>query len=156
MSYEFGIEKVADALADFDPLARMHYAEMKARLEGEGHVVSDYDPQIEEYIRFNEMGYLTLFTVRDDGNPVGYAMVYVSEDMHNRDLVAKEDTLYIHPDHRNGLGKRFVQKILAALRDAGVKRVDVTVTTDPRVAMLWRRIGFKDTAPQMSYYLQEA
>jgi ribosomal protein S18 acetylase RimI-like enzyme len=71
--------------------------------------------------------------------------------MHNGDLIAQEDTIYVLPEHRNGIGKKFVKIILDELKERGVKRVSVAALTDLRVAKLWKRMGFKETAIQMMY-----
>lgn len=152
MTYAFGVERYADVQAEFDSLFRRHYAEMKARLEAEGHEVSPYAPRRDAYAAANDNGDMVFFTVRKDGEPVGYSSIYVTRSMHNGDLVAHEDTIYIHPDHRNGIGRKLAKMILGALGKAGVKRMSITATTDPRAAKLWERIGFKPTALQMTYY----
>lgn len=154
MSYTYAVEKMADVWDEFEPLARMQYAEMVDRLAPMGREHAPFNPLKETYLSYNERGLLTLFTIRHDGVPVGYAMVYVMPDMHNQELVAREDTLYVHPDHRRGVGRNLVKKILEALRVSGVKRVEVEVTTDPRVAHAWRRMGFQDTSTRLSYYFE--
>lgn len=152
MTYTFGVERYADVQEEFDALFRRHYAEMTARLEAEGHTVSPYAPRVDAYAAANDAGDMTFFTVRKDGAPVGYSSIYVMRSMHNGDLIAREDTIYVHPDHRNGIGRRLAKGIIEALRRAGVKRMSITATTDPRATKLWERIGFKPTAQQMTYY----
>lgn len=152
VNYAFGIERYADVEPEFDPLFRRHYAEMTDRLASEGHVVSPYAPRKDAYADANDRGDMLFFTVRCDGKPVGYASVYVSLSMHNGDLIATEDTIYIHPDHRNGIGRVLTKSILQALGAAGVKSATITAATDPRATKLWQRIGFKPTAQQMTYY----
>ncbi len=77
--------------------------------------------------------------------------VYVTNDMHNHDKIAHEDALFILKEHRNGLGRKFVQFGLAELQRRGVKRLFVEAVTDLRVAKLWSRMGFKERAIQMTY-----
>jgi predicted N-acetyltransferase YhbS len=71
--------------------------------------------------------------------------------MHNGDLIAQEDTIFVLKDHRNGVGKKLVKVILEELKERGVKRVLVSAMTDLRVAKLWARMGFKEAATQMIY-----
>jgi ribosomal protein S18 acetylase RimI-like enzyme len=66
-------------------------------------------------------------------------------------MIASEDTIYLLPDHRNGVGRRLAKHILADLRERGVKRLSVTAVTDLRVAKLWERMGFRHTAHAMTY-----
>jgi ribosomal protein S18 acetylase RimI-like enzyme len=71
--------------------------------------------------------------------------------MHNQDLIAQEDTIFVTKDHRNGVGKKLVNYALGELRQREVKRVLVSAMTDLRVAKLWSRMGFKEVATQMIY-----
>jgi len=96
-------------------------------------------------------GWLLNFVLRDDGVVCGYCNVYITNDMHNNDLIAQEDTLFVLQEHRNGIGKKLVQAVLAELKQRGVKRLIVSAMTDLRVAKLWSRMGFKEAATQMIY-----
>jgi ribosomal protein S18 acetylase RimI-like enzyme len=71
--------------------------------------------------------------------------------MHNSDLIAQEDTIYVVPEHRNGIGRKFTKVILAELKERGVKRLNVSAMTDLRATKLWKRLGFKELATQMTY-----
>ncbi len=130
---------------------RQHYAEMKARLERDGHTVGDFAPRKDQYILAADGGWLLTYIVRLDGSAVGYSNVYLTNDMHNGDFIATEDAIYILPEHRNGIGKKLVKHILDDLKTRGVKRAIVTPVTDLRVAKIWRRMGFKDTASLMTF-----
>lgn len=152
MTYNLSVENLEERWDEFVSLFVSHYGEMQARLERDGMKVSPFNPRKETYISANRRGDLLFFTVRKDGMPVGYATVYVTTDMHNQDVIAQEDTLYVLPPHRNGVGKKFVRSILDALREGGVKRANVSAMTDLRVSALWKRMGFKHTAHQMTYF----
>jgi GNAT superfamily N-acetyltransferase len=151
MSYSFAIENVEATYPEFEPLYRQHYAEMQARLAGQGVDIPAYNPRLKEYFDAARDGWFIHYTARLEGQPVGYGNVYLTQDMHNRQLIAQEDTLYVLPEHRNGVGKRLVAFALDDLRSRGVKRLDVTAVTDLRVAKLWQRMGFKHTAHAMSF-----
>mgnify|MGYP003335101384 FL=1 len=88
---------------------------------------------------------------RSDGQACGYSNVYLTRDMHNQDLIATEDTVFVLKEHRNGVGKQLVRFILDDLQRRGVKRLLVSAMTDLRVAKLWGRMGFKEAATQMVY-----
>ena len=77
--------------------------------------------------------------------------MYLTRDMHNQDLIATEDTVFVLKEHRNGVGKQLVRFILDDLQRRGVKRLLVSAMTDLRVAKLWGRMGFKEAATQMVY-----
>jgi len=152
MSYEITREKFKDTYLELEPLYRQHYSEMVERLEADGvEDYSPYNPRLDEYVRASEGGWLLTFVLRLDGKACGYSNVYLTNDMHNQDLIAQEDTIFVLKEHRNGVGKQMVRHILEELRQLGVKRVLVSALTDLRVAKLWRRMGFKDVATQMIY-----
>lgn len=152
MIYVFTVENAEHNVSELFPLYCQHYAEMQARLGADGVDIPDFKPQLERYFQAARAGYLHNFVVRtDEGDPVGYCNVFTTTDAHNSELIAREDTVYILPEHRNGVGKRLVKFGLSQLRSMGVKRLHVTAMTDLRVEKLWRRMGFKPVATAMIY-----
>lgn len=149
--YAFSIERLHEIFAEVEPHWRDHYAAMKARLESEGVKCAEYDPRIDQYFKFSQDGWLKTFIVRYRGSVVGYSTIYVTHDMHNRELIATEDFIYVAPVHRNGTGRKLTKFVLSELKRLGVKRFHVTAITDTRAADLWKRLGFKDTARHMIY-----
>lgn len=135
------------------PIYKKHYAELLDRMGEDAANMSPFNPRFEDYISSNDSGDLVHFVVRKDGAAVGYANVYISLDMHNQDLIATEDAIYIMPGHRNGIGRKLTIGIIAALKSVGVKRAHMTAAIDPRAALLWGRIGFKKTGVRMTQYL---
>lgn len=132
-------------------LYRQHYTEMTDRLKSQGIECSPYNPRLDQYEIASKGGWLLTFVLLAERKPVGYCNVYVTNDMHNNDLVAQEDALFVLQEHRNGVGKKLVQHVLDELKRRGVKRAIVAAVTDLRVAKLWGRMGFKELATQMVY-----
>lgn len=151
MTYTFAVEKFEDTYAEIEPLYRQHYGEMQQRLAVLGVDIPGYNPRLDVYLASAARGDLLHFVVRCDGVAVGYSNVYVFADMHNQQLSAQEDTIYVDPKHRNGIGRKLTKMILEALRGGGVKKATMTAQTDPRAVNLWKRLGFKHTAHQMTY-----
>jgi predicted acetyltransferase len=151
MSYTFSTENFEATYLEIEPLYREHYGEMCARLEADGQACSPYNPRLDEYVRACRAGYLHTFILRFDGKAVGYINVYTTNDMHNRDFIAREDTVFVTKSHRNGIGKKFIEYGLSQLNRLGVKRLSVSAMTDLRVEKLWARMGFKKVAVQMVY-----
>jgi L-amino acid N-acyltransferase YncA len=150
--YAFSIENGADNYPEIEPLYRTHYAEMAARLAREGIAIEDYNPRLDQYANSWRSGHLTNYIVRFHGEAVGYANIYRTNDMHNGASLAVEDTIYMLPGHRNGVGLQLARFILDDLRARGVKRLIAQAVTDPRVAKLWeRRLGFKPIGMAMMY-----
>ena len=151
MSYEFSLENLETVYPEIEHLFREHYAEMCERLERDGLKTSPYNPRLDQYFAAGNDGWLLTFLTRCDGVAVGYANIYVTHDMHNRDLIAKEDTMFITKAHRNGVGRKMSLFGMEELRRRGVKRLNVTALTDLRVAKLWQRMGFKPVAQYLTY-----
>jgi GNAT superfamily N-acetyltransferase len=152
MEYRFSVEDIEKTQPEFMALYARHYSEMKTRLEGQGLDVSPFKPNLQMYYDANHDGRMIHYCIREcDGNPVGYSNIYVFNDMHNGDFCAQEDTIYVLPEHRNGVGRAFSKFILADLGARGCIRLHVTAMTDLRVEKLWKRMGFRPVATSMIY-----
>jgi hypothetical protein len=112
MSYTIALEKFKQTYVELEPLYRQHYAEMTSRLAEQGVIYSPYNPRLDKYGEACDGGWLLNFVVRCDGVAVGYSNVYVTNDMHNHDLICQEDTVFVLKEHRNGIGKKLVQHII--------------------------------------------
>ena len=149
--YTVSLQGFDETYKELEPLYRQHYKEMTDRLEGLGIFSSVYNPRLDTYSHASKVGGLLTFVLRFQGKAVGYSNVYLANDMHNQDLIAQEDTIYVTPSHRNGVGRELVKHILRELESRGVKRALVSAATDLRVAKIWKRMGFKPSAEQMTY-----
>lgn len=149
--YTMTVEKLTEVYPKLERLFRLHYAEYSARLKSQGVEVSSYNPRLDEYFKASDGGWLLTFVLWSDGEPCGYSNIYVTNDMHNRDKIASEDTLFVEKYHRNGIGRKFTKFGIEELRKRGVTRLLVSAVTDTRVAPLWARMGFKELAKQMVY-----
>lgn len=157
MIYRIGVENGLLNLAELFPLYQQHYAEMAARLAGEGVDLSPLNPAFDRYAAHVNAGSLITYVARTEGGEaVGYCNMYVTVDMHNQDVIAQEDTVFVTKSHRNGVGRRLVKFALDDLRARGVKRLHVTAATDPRATKLWERMGFKPIATAMIYDFERA
>jgi len=139
---------------ELEPLYRQHYGEMQRRLASNGVPIGDYNLRLADYFEAWSGGWLLNFVVRLDGKPIGYSNVYLTNDMHNGELIAMEDTIYILPQHRNGIGRKLAKAVLEELKRRGVKRLEITAVTDARATKLWARMGFREVATQMRYVFE--
>lgn len=149
--YVIACENGAKNLVELFPLYATHYREMQERLSSDGIEISQFNPQIDAYIAQWEAGTLLNYAVRQDGRAVGYSNVYLARDMHNSDLIAQEDTVFVLKEHRNGIGRKLVRFVLDDLKSRGVVRLHITAMTDLRAVPLWKRMGFKPAATAMIY-----
>lgn len=150
--YKFALENGEHNCPEMMPLYSQHYTEMRERLSVDGIDIPEFKPRLQVYFDGMNAGHILNYIVRTDaGEAVGYANIYLTQDMHNSEYIAQEDTVFIIKAHRNGIGKKLVQFILDDLRKRGVKRVNITPVTDLRVGKIWERMGFKPVAQVMTY-----
>ena len=150
MNYEITLEKFKETYSELEPLYRQHYSEMVERLAGQGVHYSPYNPRLDEYIKAGDGGWLLTFVLRLDGRAVGYSNVYITNDMHNQDLIAQEDTVFVLKEHRTGWGRKLIRAVHEELEKRGVKRLNITTATDLRVSKLLSRMGYQHTAHAMT------
>lgn len=64
------------------------------------------DPNWEFYEGAFKLGMATIYTARDDGELIGYVIFFIApRHPHYNHRWIKDDTIWIHPDHRNaGVG----------------------------------------------------
>jgi hypothetical protein len=101
----FGRETCDQVCNEIFDLMRAHYHEVAHH--------PDIPPQCDEgrYRKAEEVGLLRIYTVRLLGVLVGYWVGMVATSLHYKSsLQARQDTLFIHPDYRQGLvGYRFLK-----------------------------------------------
>ncbi len=134
-----------------EPLFTAHYAEMRSRLAADGVEIGPFNPMTVSYFDANDRGLYRMYVVLEDGTLIGYSGIWVTQDMHNQEVIASEDTIYITPERRKGAGKALAKFILKDLESLGVKRVTISPVTDLRVGKIWSRLGFKPVAQLMTY-----
>ncbi len=120
----FQQETLACAWPDAEELLRLHYDELtfgKERIR--------LAPDEGRYEALERDGGLIIFTARDDGKLVGYALFFLVHHLHYRhNLYAMNDVFYVDPARRSDpwLGFRFL------------KFVDTQLSTDPDIdAIKW-------------------
>ena len=156
MSYAIKVETFDATYAELEPLYRKHYSEMQARLAAEGIETAEYKPRLDEYSKASNGGWLLTFVLRCDGVAVGYSNIYITNDMHNGELISQEDTIYVLQEHRRFAGRMLIKAVHAELKRYGVKRLNVTTMTDLRVSKLLQRMGYKHTAHHMTLTFGES
>jgi GNAT superfamily N-acetyltransferase len=155
--YTFHVENGADNYPELEPMYRRHYGEMQKRLREQGINVGDFNMRLDVYMDRWRAGNLVNYVARHIGfggrEAVGYANMYLTSSMHNREFIAKEDAIYVLPEHRNGTGRKLAKFVLADLKARGALRLDVLAQTDPRAVKLWERLGARPVAVAMSFTL---
>lgn len=110
----FGIEKLGDMLSQIIPLYEKHYVETETK-----YLKVPMNPRYDTWIELEALAQFVLFTVRVDGELVGYLQYYVYLDTHSRsNRVAREDAYFLREDHR---GSGLAAELLAYAEDILVK-----------------------------------
>lgn len=121
--YTFHAEPFPEVLPELLAMHAQHFAETD-RYAGKPFR-PDYEAMAADWRR----GAMVQFTVRDDTwAVVGNLRMYLATSRHTGERVAREDTLYLLPEHRRGaLASRFLDYCEAALADLGVQTITIDV-----------------------------
>lgn len=149
-SYEFAMEPMTDALlAELHPLHARHWQETEAYRHG-----IPLAPQYERLQALNKQGRYVVFTVRRDGELVGDCSVHLYTSAHTSTLAAKEDTLFIAPEHRLGrLAFRFTKYVIKRLAEIGARELTVSAKVGTRSERFFERMGMRFVAREYHTYL---
>lgn len=104
------------------------FSEGSALLEKHFKEVAHYqdiplNPDKETYFRCEDADTLRVFTAREIGDLIGYAIFFIKHNMHYKDSKqAVQDVIFIHPEKR-GLGLSFINYCDDELREIGVQAV---------------------------------
>jgi len=90
------------------------------------------------YKRMEELGCLIVVGVFAEGALVGYAVAYMTVDMHyGGEILAVSDALYVSPDHRYGMtGIRLMRAIEAEAKRKGAVRFNWRVKPESNAEYL--------------------
>lgn len=137
-SLSFAREAFTEQLmAELGPMLREHLDE----LSHAGIPVS-----IDEgaYLAFEANGTLRVFTVREGGRLVGYAVFIVANSPHHASsLQAIQDMIYVLPDYRGYAGARLLHFADGELREDGVQVAFHVVNAKRDWGALLERMGYE-------------
>lgn len=156
MSYTFQRVTEKERLYALEPMFKQHWDETRARLGKDGIELGEWAPAPVWLPDGIETGYTRFHTVSHDGEPVGYFIVTISRHLMSGEWIGMEQGVYVVPEHRKGVGRKLIRHTLDDLRATGVAHLLAHAVTDPRVAKLWQRMGFKAMSTQMIYQFKEA
>ena len=95
------------------------------------------------YLELFDGGVFAPFTMRKDGELVGYCGFFLfMHNHHKTSLQAKQDVLFIHKDHR-GYGRSFIKFCDEKLKDIGVEFVHQCVSSHFDWSLVLEKIGYK-------------
>jgi GNAT superfamily N-acetyltransferase len=144
----FAREDYADIIDELRPLLPVHWAEISQRKD------IPLDPDFSFYERANKAGVLWAYSARighpltNRGELAGYCiMTYTPRHAHYDHAWAKDDTLWIRPDHRNlGFGNGLFDFFEADLRAMGPVVIQIeTRYGHPALEILLKSRGYDPT-----------
>lgn len=92
---EFARETLEQVRAEIEPLLHAHWLEI-------AHYADiPINPDWDFYANMDAAGSLRIFTARNDGELVGYAVFFVGPNRHYKDSIqAVQDVVFLHPNYR--------------------------------------------------------
>lgn len=121
MALTLHTEKIADVADEILPLLRKHYEEIAWNKEK-----VPLNPDWGRYAQLEENGMLRIYTSREDGVIVGYAVFCVTRMLHYQDVVqAQNDIFYVTPSRRGYfIGRKLLKEYAEGeLRREGVQDI---------------------------------
>lgn len=102
------------------------------------------DPDWDLYQILEDNDALKIFTVRSEGNLVGYFSVIISPSLHSKGkFVVMNDVIFLHPDYRKGfLGIKLFKFVEDCLRQDGFDQLQVVYTEKNDLSDLLLRQGY--------------
>lgn len=130
-------EKLSDIYDDLAPLFTLHYEEVK-----------HFDdiplaPDKEGYLKIENTGALRVYTIRDEGELIGYNILFIREHLHYCESIqALNDVIFIREDKR-GQGRAFIDWCDKELKKEGVDAVYQTVKATHNWGAMLEKQGYK-------------
>lgn len=137
--YSYKIESVDEVEEEIKLLIEDHWEEIALNQD-----VIKLNPDFELYKKLEEEGYLGIYTVRDEGELVGYFLVLAHNNLHYKDhIFATNDIIYIKPELRNkSVGKNLIQFAEDDLRKRGVSVLVINTKVHQPFDGLMEHMGY--------------
>lgn len=151
MSLTFAIEPLRICWNEWIALAAEHWKETEGYRHGQ-----PMSPSFDRYNQYDEAGWFSMFTARDEGRMVGYCGMYFVPSMHTQQLLATEDSLFLIPEYRKGRNAiNFHKFIEDECRQRNVVEIGMTAK-DEAVARLLDYLGYTRIGTQHSKHLNSS
>lgn len=125
---------------DVLPLYEDHWREVCWRREN-----FVLNPDHEKYRKLEAGGALRIFTARENGIIIGYALFVVQHHLHYKDVkIASNDIVFVDPARRgHWLGIKLLRHAINSMKAEGVKAVSLRMKKELAWGPIARRLGFE-------------
>ena len=130
-------EQISDVLGEIKPLLEEHWKEIAHYQD------IPLDPHWPGYYAAEDAGKLRIFTVREDGKLVGYAVFFVGNLHYKSTKIATQDILFVLPEHRGLTGARLIRYCDEYLQAEGAQAVFHHVKRAHNFGPLLERMGYE-------------
>lgn len=118
---DFQQERFSKFFDEAIDLFRSHHEEVGDYFSNDDDIL--FDPNVEAFIKLDQSGMLRVYTIRDDGELIGYCIHHVYKHLHYRNsLQSVQDALFIAKKHR-GIGREFISWVDDQLKSEGIDAV---------------------------------
>ena len=134
-------EFLENVRGEVESLIQSHYGEVYPARD-----TFDWDMDWDSYEKLEDMGFLKIFTVRDNGLLVGYLWVILSPNLHSiGSVLACDDGLFVAKTHRGQtVAKDLIQFTERCLKEDGIRVFHIVGTTEKPINSLMKRMGYTE------------
>lgn len=133
----FQLQPVNAVLEEMAPLAEKHWNEVAHYKD------IPLSPNVEQYLKLEELGLLRVYTARDGDRLVGYLVFFINYHMHYMSsLQANQDVFFVDPEYR-GFGSQFLMWCHEQLKKEGVQVVSQHIKAKHNFGPMLERLGYE-------------
>lgn len=134
----FQRETVGGIIDDILPLAKKHYQEVSHYSD----IPLELDYQ--KFYALEKINALFIFSIRaQDRALIGYAVFFADKHVHYASKHAHSDAIFILPEYRGELGRKFVDWCDQEMKKEGVSLVYHSVTPKKDFSKMLKKLGYE-------------
>ena len=132
-------EPLCKFIPDVNSLVVLDWSEV-GRPEAGYHLEPDWDL----YQALENNNSLKVFTVRCEGQLIGYFTVVISPSLHSKgSFVVSNDAIFLHPHYRNSsIGIRLFKFVEDCIKEDGFGQLQITYTDKYNISSLLTKLGY--------------
>lgn len=149
---KYAQESALEVIEEMDILTEKHWEEIAVNKDKIA-----LNPDYEKYVALEDAGILKIYTVRDNGQLVGYFLVMVTPHLHYRDhIFAMNDIIYVDPTYRGStIAYRLIKFAEQQLKADGVSVLMINMKVHAPFDRLLEGLGFSNTERVYTKFIGE-